>query len=249
MLDSKDRPETIEYGSEPDKKRGKEAKMKLVERKGTGNMGPENNPGDNGNTGAVKRGTGQKETGANPGENGNSGGEVEEEKKEKPQLTRLAAIIVLLIATALIAVSAEFLVSSIDGVATKSHMSKEFIGLVLLPIVGNVAEHWTAVSAASKDMVTLSVSVAIGSSIVSFSPFPARQGQLTPIQQIALFVIPMSVQVGWWIKRPLTLAFDPFESTMLFFAFQMVAWTMNDGKSNWLEGGVLISACVQPLFL
>jgi Ca2+:H+ antiporter len=70
----------------------------------------------------------------------------------------------------LVAVTAEFLVDSIDGLTESGWISKEFVGLILLPIVGNAAEHVTAVTSSVKDKLTLSLNVAVGSSIVS-SPY------------------------------------------------------------------------------
>jgi Ca2+:H+ antiporter len=95
-------------------------------------------------------------------------------------------------------------------------LSKEFIGLILLPIVGNAAEHWTAVSVSVKDRLNLSISVAVGSSI-----------------QIALFVVPFIVTLGWILHRPMTLFFDPFESAALFVSVLTVNYAIQDGKSNW----------------
>jgi Ca2+:H+ antiporter len=94
----------------------------------------------------------------------------------------------------LVAVTAEFLVDSIDGLTATGSISKEFVGVILLPIVGNAAEHVTAVTSSVKDKLTLSLSVAVGSSIVSSFPYDSFYS-LTVIQQIALFVIPCVVQL------------------------------------------------------
>jgi len=67
----------------------------------------------------------------------------------------------------LVAVTAEFLVDSIDGLTASGNISKEFVGITLLPIVGNAADHVTAVTVSVKDKITLSLGVAVGSSIVS----------------------------------------------------------------------------------
>jgi len=129
----------------------------------------------------------------------------------------------LVVVTILVAVTAEWLVDSIDGLANAGGISKEFIGLILLPIVGNAAEHVSAVTVSIKDKLTLSISVAVGSSI-----------------QIALFVIPFTIVLGWIIGRPLTMLFDPFESIVLFLAVLTVNYVVQDGKSNWLEGMILL---------
>jgi Ca2+:H+ antiporter len=91
-----------------------------------------------------------------------------EEDVEIPELSLAMTIGLLVVVTILVAVTAEWLVDSIDGLANTGGISKEFIGLILLPIVGNAAEHVSAVTVSIKDKLTLSISVAVGSSIVSF---------------------------------------------------------------------------------
>jgi Ca2+:H+ antiporter len=95
-------------------------------------------------------------------------GPMNEEEEEEAELTMWGAVIVLLVVTGLVGFTAEVLVDSIDGFASNTGVPKEFIGLILLPIVGNAAEHATAVMVSLKDKMMLSLSVAIGSSIVSF---------------------------------------------------------------------------------
>jgi len=82
----------------------------------------------------------------------------------------------------------------------------------------------TAVTVSVKDKLTLSLGVAVGSSI-----------------QIALFVIPFLVVIAWIMNKPLTMLFDPFESVVLFLAVITVNYAVADGKSNWLEGMILMS--------
>lgn len=154
-------------------------------------------------------------------------GEEEEDEEEVPKLTMWTALGLLTVVTVLVAVTAEFLVSSIDGLTSSGTISEEWVGLILLPIVGNAAEHVTAVTVSVKDKLDLSIGVAVGSSI-----------------QIALFVIPMLVILGWILGKPLTLLFDPFESIVLFLAVLTVAFCINDGRSNWLEGVILMSLYV-----
>ncbi|THV03210.1 calcium/proton exchanger [Dendrothele bispora CBS 962.96] len=150
-------------------------------------------------------------------------GSKEDEEGEVP-LTSLPVCLILLVGvTVLVAVTAEFLVDSIDGLVESSPISEEFVGVILLPIVGNAAEHVTAVTVSMKDKLTLSLGVAVGSSI-----------------QIALFVIPFIVTLGWILGKPLTLLFDPYESITLFLAVLTVNYCVQDGKSNWLEGMILM---------
>ncbi|KZT73155.1 calcium/proton exchanger [Daedalea quercina L-15889] len=156
-------------------------------------------------------------------------GDIESQKRddgeevETPLLSVPMTIALLVVVTVLVAVTAEFLVDSIDGLTDSGHIQKEWVGLILLPIVGNAAEHVTAVTVSVKDKLTLSLGVAVGSSI-----------------QIALFVIPFTVVLSWIIGKPLTMLFDPFESIVLFLSVLVVNYTVQDGKSNWLEGMILM---------
>ncbi|KAJ6494772.1 Sodium/calcium exchanger protein-domain-containing protein [Mycena vitilis] len=149
--------------------------------------------------------------------------EAEEEEEEVPQLSVYMTIGLLAVVTVFVALTAEWLVDSIDGLTQKGGISKEFVGVILLPIVGNAAEHVTAVSVSVKDKLTLSLGVAVGSSI-----------------QIALFVIPFIVTLAWILGKPLTMLFDPFESIALFLAVLTVNYVVQDGRSNWLEGLLLM---------
>jgi len=105
----------------------------------------------------------------------------------------------LIVSTVLVAICAEFLVDSIDGMVQGSGMSETFVGLILLPIVGNAAEHVTAVTVAIKDKMDLAIGVAVGSSM-----------------QIALLLTPLMVLIGWIIGAEMTLYFNTFETAILF---------------------------------
>lgn len=147
----------------------------------------------------------------------------EEEEEETPQLTVIGALVTLACATVLIALCAEFMVSAISAVAAS--VSPEFIGLILLPIVGNAAEHATAVTVAIKDKMDLAIGVAIGSSL-----------------QIALLVLPLMVLLNWFgvgQSAVMTLDFDGFQVSVLFIAVILVNYLIQDGKSHWLEGVLL----------
>ncbi|CCA67705.1 related to Ca2+-transport (H+/Ca2+ exchange) protein [Serendipita indica DSM 11827] len=149
--------------------------------------------------------------------------EEEDEEEEQAQLTYPLAIALLVVVTVVTGVTAEFLVSSIDGMTAKSHINPEFTALILLAIVGNAAEHVTAVTVSVKNKLDLAMGVAIGSSI-----------------QIFLFVLPFLVVLAWGMDKPLTLAFDVFETIIVTLAVIVVAYAIGDGKTNWLEGFVLI---------
>ncbi|KAF8962769.1 Sodium/calcium exchanger protein-domain-containing protein [Flammula alnicola] len=147
----------------------------------------------------------------------------DEDEEEMPTMSVWMTIGLLATVTVLVAITAEWLVDSIDGMTDTGHISKEFVGIILLPIVGNAAEHVTAVSVSVKDKLNLSLGVAVGSSI-----------------QIALFVIPFIVTLAWILGKPLTLLFDPYESVAMFLSVLTVNYVVQDGKSNWLEGFILM---------
>lgn len=147
-----------------------------------------------------------------------------EDETEEPQLTVWVALLTLLISTVLVALNAEYLVDSIDSITCGGGISKNFVGLILLPIVGNAAEHATAVTVAIKDKMDLAIGVAVGSSM-----------------QIALLVLPLVVVLGWIIgKDDMTLFFDGFQIAVLFVAVLLVNYLIQDGKSHWLEGILLM---------
>lgn len=152
--------------------------------------------------------------------------EEEEEDFEEPQLTVIGALVTLAISTTLVAFCSEFMVSSIEGVTASGHISTTFVGLILLPIVGNAAEHATAVTVAIKDKMDLSIGVAVGSSM-----------------QIALLVLPLIVVLGWILgKDCMALYFDTFQIAVLFVSVLLVNYLIQDGKSHWLEGVLLMSS-------
>ncbi|RDA96146.1 hypothetical protein CP533_1794 [Ophiocordyceps camponoti-saundersi (nom. inval.)] len=151
-------------------------------------------------------------------------GEDDDDEEEEAQLHFGVALATLSISTAIIALCAEFMVDSIDAVTRNGALSEEFLGLILLPIVGNAAEHATAVTVAMKDKMDLAIGVAVGSSM-----------------QIALFVIPFIVLVGWGMHvDAMNLSFDFFQTATMFMAVLLVNYLIGDGKSHWLEGFLLI---------
>jgi len=133
--------------------------------------------------------------------------------------------VVLVLITVLVAVCAEYLVGSIEGIVESSGISPTFIGLILIPIVGNAAEHTTAVVVAMKNKMDLAIGVAIGSSM-----------------QIALMVTPFLVILGWImnVEPHMTLQFGTFETITLFVSTNLIFYLVQDGKSNYLEGAMLL---------
>lgn len=153
--------------------------------------------------------------------------DVEDDPEDQAKISRTAAVILLLVSTGLVAACAEFLVESIDYLVENTNVSQAFIGLIILPIVGNAAEHATAVTVASKNKMDLAIGVALGSSI-----------------QIALFVTPIIVLLGWCLEKDMSLYFSLFETVSLFASAFIVNFLMLDGRSNYLEGALLIAAYV-----
>ena len=142
-----------------------------------------------------------------------------EDEEGSTMLSAWTAGLVLVVITILVAICADYLVDSIDAIVEKAHISKTFIGLILIPIVGNAAEHVTAVIVAYKNKMDLAIGVAIGSSL-----------------QIAIFVTPFLVVLGWIMDRDMSLHFETFETVSFFLASLVVVLLIQDGKSNWLEG-------------
>ncbi|KAG8527379.1 uncharacterized protein KY384_007531 [Bacidia gigantensis] len=161
-----------------------------------------------------------------------TGGKISQEKhaqepegeQEEPELSKLTALLTLAISTALVALCAEYMVKSINAITDGGSVSRTFVGLILLPIVGNAAEHATAVTVAIKDKMDLAIGVAVGSSM-----------------QIALLVIPFAVVLGWIMgKSDMNLAFDGFQIVVLFVSILLVNYLIQDGESHWLEGVLLM---------
>jgi Ca2+:H+ antiporter len=147
----------------------------------------------------------------------------DDEEADGQILSPVAASIALVLVTVLVSVCAEYLVNSIDSIVESAHISKTFVGLILIPIVGNAAEHVTAVVVAYKGKMDLAINVAIGSSM-----------------QIALFVTPFLVILGWIMGQPMTLHFQGFETIIFFISVLIVNYLIQDGKSNYLEGAMCL---------
>eukprot|EP00915_Cephaloidophora_sp_WS-2016_P007735 GHVH01010652.1.p1 GENE.GHVH01010652.1~~GHVH01010652.1.p1 ORF type:complete len:345 (+),score=47.86 GHVH01010652.1:609-1643(+) len=136
-------------------------------------------------------------------------------------------ILMLALVTMIIAAISELLVGSIEVVSEKTHLPQGFIGVILLPVVGNAAEHITAVTVAIKNKPDLTMGVAVGSST-----------------QIAMFMVPFAVLMGWLMGVPMTLAISPISCIILFIAVIIVIGVVQDGESNWLEGIMLLVAYI-----
>jgi len=143
---------------------------------------------------------------------------------ELAALPMWVSVVGLLTVTLLVAIFSEYLVASIDGFTEASGISRTFVGLIILPIVGNAVEHITAVTVATKNKMDLAMGVAVGS-----------------CTQISLFVVPLAVIVGWICKKDMTLNFPHFEVILYVMSVLTVSIVVANGKANWLEGSLLIT--------
>lgn len=143
--------------------------------------------------------------------------------EEGSHMSRREAAALLVISTVMVAWMAEILVHSIAEGAAAFGLGPLFIGVILVPLFGNAAEHFTAVSVASKNKMDLSFAIAVGSST-----------------QIAVFVAPLMVLLAWMKGVDLTFEFGLFETIAVFLAVLITNSIAVDGKSNWLEGAMLL---------
>ncbi len=134
------------------------------------------------------------------------------------------SIAVLAIATTAIVFMSEALVASIEHVVQELGWSEFFVGIIIVPLVGNAAEHMVAVQVALKNKMTLSMEIALGSSL-----------------QIALFVAPVLVIVAAFMGKELSFNFNVFELVALASAGIVGVYVFKDGESNWLEGAQLLA--------
>lgn len=136
--------------------------------------------------------------------------------------SRIVSLFLLTISTLLIAMCAEFFASSFAVLNDRGVLGESFVGLIIIPIAGNVAENVTAVIVAAKNQMDLAISVALGSAI-----------------QIGLLVAPMIVLVAWAMDKPMSLHFDSFGMVTLVGSSVLVSFIILKGKTNYLEGAIL----------
>jgi Ca2+:H+ antiporter len=145
-----------------------------------------------------------------------------------PTTTTLRRSIVMLVVSALlVGVESELLVSSLGPALIALHLPAIFVGLILIPIIGNAAEHASAVYFAAKDRVDLTLEIAVGSST-----------------QIALFVAPILVFISLAIGHPMDFVFTAFEIAVVSLSTLIVALIVLEGRSNWLSGVQLVGAYI-----
>src|SRR6188768_196739 len=151
------------------------------------------------------------------------GGHGEPEGHAGPVWSGRTAVGVLLVAAALLAVLSEILVGSIEPFIEQFGLSELFVGVILIPTIGNLAEHIVAVQLAYKNKIEFAMAVTFGSSL-----------------QVALFVAPLLVFLGLVVGQPMDLVFQPLEIAAVGVAVAISALIALDGESNWLEGALLM---------
>lgn len=149
--------------------------------------------------------------------------EDDPDEVELPELGQWEAISWLAVLTIWISILSEYLVNAIEGASDSLNLPVAFISVILLPIVGNAAEHASAIMFAMKDKLDITLGVAIGSST-----------------QISMFLIPFCVVVGWIMGKRMDLNFQLFETATLFITVLVVAFMLQEGTTNYFKGLMLI---------
>ena len=144
--------------------------------------------------------------------------------RDPPSLSAGEAVTALAIGTALTTIQAELLVGALEPALRQFGLTELFVGVVVIAIIGNAAEHYSAVVAAHRDQMTLAVEIAVGSSA-----------------QIALLVAPAVVLYSFSIGHPMSLVFHPLEITAIALSVLATSLVVVDGESNWVEGLQLMS--------
>ena len=148
------------------------------------------------------------------------------EDEEKPTMSLAASIGLLVAATVCIAILSEIFVGTVEPMAESAGLSTAFVGIILVPIIGNAAEHSTAIIMAYKNKMNAAVEIALGSSL-----------------QIILFVTPVLILLSLFF-RPMSIVFTPFELVSVAASVLIANRVASDGESNWLEGLQLVAAYV-----
>jgi Ca2+:H+ antiporter len=155
-------------------------------------------------------------------------GKAQEPENDEKPASLARSVITLALATAAIAWISEILVGSVQQAAAAFGMTQVFVGVIVVAVIGNAAEHSTAVLAAMNNKMELAFGVAVGSSI-----------------QIALLVAPLLVILSRFIgPQPMDLAFSPAEVLALFLAILITGQVAADGETNWLEGVQLLAVYI-----
>lgn len=148
---------------------------------------------------------------------------VDHREESNPKWSLKTAVLVLVAATVFIGLESELLVSAVEPMTKEVGLSEFFVGIILIPIIGNAAEHSTAVLMALKNEMDVAVEIAIGSSL-----------------QIILFVTPVLIFLSL-LFEPMSIIFNEFELVALLFSVLIANRVSNDGEYNWLEGFQLLA--------
>lgn len=143
----------------------------------------------------------------------------------EPKWTVRRAVGTLAGATVGVAFMSEFLVGALEETVEELGLSRLFVGLIVVPIIGNAAEHSSAIFLAAKDKIEVSIEIAIGSST-----------------QIALFIAPVLVFVSYFAGEPMDLIFTGLEIAAVALSSLILGFVVMDGRSNWFEGAQLLAA-------
>ena len=148
---------------------------------------------------------------------------TEATQEGSPKWSLKKAILILVVVTILIAIESEFLVNGIEPITASLGWSEFFVGIILIPIIGNAAEHTTAIIMARKDQMDVALEIALGSSL-----------------QIILFVAPILIFISLFFK-PMSIVFNEFELVALIASVVIANKVSHDGECNWLEGVQLLA--------
>jgi Ca2+:H+ antiporter len=157
-------------------------------------------------------------------------GELEKEEEEAIGThgwSQTRSVVTLLIATVLVAVMSEFLVGAVEAASHTLGLTEIFVGVILVAIIGNAAEHSTAVLMALKNKMDLAINIAIGSSM-----------------QVALFVAPVLVFASYAFGKPMDLHFSILEVVAVTASVAVMTLIVQDGESNWMEGVLLLAVYI-----
>lgn len=151
----------------------------------------------------------------------------DEEEKEGPKFTFAFAFVVIGGVAVLISLLSDYLVDTVEVAAETFHLSRHFIGLIIIPIVGNVAEHASAILMAAKGKINISFGVALGSAI-----------------QIQMFAFPLMAVASWVLGLDMTMNVTPFLASTLFVCVVVTYSCCYDSCATWIQGAKLLSAYV-----
>lgn len=147
--------------------------------------------------------------------------------KHKPDMSRKKAIATLVVSTVFIALMSEMLVGEIEAVTETLGLTELFVGVIVVAIIGNAAEHSAAILVAHRNQMDLALGIAVGSST-----------------QIALFVAPLLVMISWVLGNPMSLVFNAFELAAIVLSVLIVEMISYDGETNWFEGVLLLAVYI-----